>query len=257
MTNNKRLSGALAYMNATRAILDQITVTQTTAIDAAAAAVVSTLEQDGLIYLFGTGHSHMMAEEGHYRAGGLGAVCPILSSGLMLHESAAASTAIERTRGMGPAVLSSYDLSERDTIFIFSNSGVNAAPVETALAAAETGATVVAIVSADYAATVPPRIDGKKLTDVADIVIDNKGVPGDSLVAVGESGLRTGPASTVSGAFILNAVLTEAIWRMAESGQTPPIYISANMPGAMEHNETLVARFRREIRIFKFVDVKK
>jgi len=244
MTDHQSLSGATAYMDAVRAILDQIGGAQIAAIDAAATAVVNSLECDGLIYLFGTGHSHMMAEEGHYRAGGLGAVCPILSSGLMLHESAAAGTTIERTRGMGPAVLSRYDLSERDTIFIFSNSGVNAAPVETALAAREAGATVVAIVSADYAATVAPRIDGNKLTDVADIVIDNKGVPGDSLVDIGDTGLRTGPASTVSGAFILNAVLTEAIWRMAEVGQTPPIYISANMPGAMAHNEALVARFR-------------
>ena len=244
MTPNQNLPGATAYMDAVRSTLDQIVATQTAAVDAAATAVVETLARDGLVYLFGTGHSHKMAEEGHYRAGGLGAVCPILSSGLMLHESAAAGTAIERTRGVGPAVLSRYDLSDRDTLFIFSNSGVNAAPVETALAAAETGATVVAIVSADYAATVPPRIDGKKLVDVADIVIDNQGVPGDSLVAVGETGLRTGPASTVTGAFILNAVLTEAIWRLAERGRTPPIYISANMPGAMAHNEALVARFR-------------
>ena len=231
-------------MDAVRAILDQIVATQTSAIDAAATAVVKTIAQDGLVYLFGTGHSHMMAEEGHYRAGGLGAVCPILSSGLMLHEGAAAGTAIERTRGLGPAVLSRYNLSQRDTIFIFSNSGVNAGPVETAMAARETGATVIAIISVDYAATVPARIDGKKLADVAEIIIDNKGVPGDSLVEVGESGLRTGPASTVAGAFILNAVLTEATWRLAASGQTPPIYISANMPGAMAHNEALVARFR-------------
>lgn len=238
------LPGASSYFDAIRDILEQIVSTQGAAIDAAASAVVRTIEADGLVYLFGTGHSHMMAEEGHYRAGGLGAVCPILSSGLMLHESAAASTAIERTPGVGPAVLSRYQLTPDDTLFIFSNSGVNAAPVETALAAKALGVTLVAVASLDYAKATPAKVDGRKLTDIADIVIDNKGVPGDSLVQVGESGLRTGPASTVTGAFILNAVLTEAIWRLAASGRTPPIYISANMSGAMDHNEALVNRFR-------------
>ncbi len=241
---SQSIPGAKAYMDAVQTILEQIASTQSTAIDAAATSVVDTLAHDGLVYLFGSGHSHMMAEEGHYRAGGLGAVCPILSGALMLHESAAASTAVERTPGIGPAVLSRYGLTANDTLFVFSNSGVNQAPLEVTLAAKAVGVTVIAVVSLDYSLVTPPKVDGQRLADVADIVIDNRGVPGDSLVEIGETGLRTGPASTVSGAFILNAVLTEAIRRMAESGQTPPIYISANMPGAMEHNETLVTRFR-------------
>ena len=238
------LRGADAYCTAALTILNQIITTQTDAIDAAAASVVNSIEADGLVYLFGTGHSHMMAEEGHYRAGGLGAICPILSSSLMLHESAAASTRVERTPGIGSAVLSRYAPTTDDTLFVFSNSGVNAAPVETALAAKAYGLTVIGVVSLDYSLNTAPKVDGKRLSDVADIVIDNRGVPGDSLVEIGDSGLRTGPASTVSGAFILNAVLTEAIWRLAEVGTTPPIYISANMPGAIEHNDELVKRFR-------------
>jgi uncharacterized phosphosugar-binding protein len=83
-------------------------------------------------------------------------------------------------------------------------------------------------------------------------VIDNHGVPGDALVAVQETGLRTGPASTISGAFILNAILTEVAWRLAstaanagrEAVAAVPIYISANMPGALDHNASLVARYR-------------
>jgi uncharacterized phosphosugar-binding protein len=76
-------------------------------------------------------------------------------------------------------------------------------------------------------------------------VIDNHGVPGDALVAVGEGGLRTGPGSTIAGAFILNAILTEVAWRLAQaSPDDVPIYISANMPGALAHNTGLVARYR-------------
>ena len=77
---------------------------------------METLEDGGLIYLFGTGHSHMLAEEGHYRAGGLAAVCPVLHSSLMLHEGAVISTKMERTSGLGSAVLSRYRPHEKGCV---------------------------------------------------------------------------------------------------------------------------------------------
>ncbi len=135
----------------------------------------------------------MLAEEGHYRAGGLAPVVPMLAATLMLHESAVVSTRLERTPGVGAAVVSRYGLTPADTIFVFSNSGVNAVPVEVALTAKEAGATVIAIVALDYAATVAPGPTGRKLADIADIVLNNHGVPGDALVAVQDTGLRTGP----------------------------------------------------------------
>lgn len=238
------LHGAKRYMSALQRLLDAIASTQMEAIEAAVDAVLASFRQDGLLYLFGTGHSHMLAEEGHYRAGGLAPVCPILATPLMLHESAVVSTRYERTPGIGPAVLSRYALSARDTIIIFSNSGVNAVPVEAALAARESGATIIAVVALDYAASVAVGPAGHKLADLADIVIDNQGVPGDALVEIGNNGLRTGPASTIAGAFILNAILTEVAWRLAETDAELPIYISANMPGAREHNARLVERYR-------------
>ena len=70
---------------------------------------------------------------------GLAAVCPILISGLMLHESATASTWLERTPGVIAAVLERYPLTKGDTLIVFSNSGVNAAPVEIAKIAKERG----------------------------------------------------------------------------------------------------------------------
>jgi uncharacterized phosphosugar-binding protein len=244
MTHDNKLQGAQAYMDAVRERLDSIACQQLEAIDRAAAAIVKAVEADGQVYLFGTGHSHMLAEEGHYRAGGLAAVCPILHSSLMLHEGSVISTKMERMNGLGPAVLSSYRPTSKDVLVIFSNSGVNAVPVETALAAKEIGMTLIAVVAQDYAAQVPAGPSGKKLTDIADIVLDNHGVAGDSLVELAGNGLRVGPFSTIAGAFIWNAVLTEVVWRMSEQGVTPPVYISANMPGAREHNTALVEQYR-------------
>ena len=88
-----------------------------------------------------------------------------------------------------------------------------------------------------------PGPAGKKLGDLANVVIDNQGPRGDALVPL-PNGLRTGSGSTVTGAFILNAVLAETVTRLVALGIDPPVYISSNMPDAEAHNERLVARYR-------------
>lgn len=237
------VTAAARYMRAVRDLLDVIANQEAAQVQAAAAAIASALRAGRLLYIFGTGHSHMLAEEGHYRAGGLAPVCPVLASSLMLHEGAVASTQLERTNGVAPAVLARYAVQPDDVMIIFSNSGANAVPVEMALVAKEQGMMVIGVVALDYAATVKAGPSGRKLADVADIVIDNHGVPGDALIEVGD-GLRTGPASTVAGAFILNAVLTEVAAQLAQEGAAPPVYVSANMPGAAAHNAALIAHYR-------------
>lgn len=244
MDHHDHLQGAQAYLDAIRERLDAIASQQMDAIDKAAAAFVETIEAGGMIYLFGTGHSHMLAEEGHFRAGGLAPVCPVLHSSLMLHEGAVVSTRLERSPGLGPAVLARYRPTPKDVLVVFSNSGVNTVPVETALAGREIGMKVIAVIAQEYAAQVPVGPTGKKLAEIADIVLDNHGVAGDALVQLPNSELRVGPLSTIAGAFILNAVLTEAVWRINAKGVMPPVYISANMPGAKEHNATLTERYR-------------
>ena len=243
MTEDK-IQGARAYMNSVRSILDQAAETQGEAIDRAATAIVRAIKAGGILYLFGSGHSHMLAEEGHYRAGGLAPVVPILASSLMLHEWSTGSSKFERTVGLAPTILARYQPAERDVLVIFSNSGVNAAPVEMALTAKQKGLTVIGIVSLEYASHAPLSPLGKRLSEVADIVIDNQLPPGDALVEIGNADLRSGPGSTVLGAFLLNALLTEVVWRLAAEGITPPVFISSNMPGGAQHNQELIERYK-------------
>ncbi len=238
-----KLHGATAYMEAVRDLLDDIARTQADAIDRAASALVETIKCDGTIFLFGSGHSHMLAEEGHYRAGGLAPVTPILIDALMLHEGALRSTAIERIAGLAEGLLKTYAPKPGDVLFIFSNSGVNAVPVEMALAGKQAGLTVIAVISAAYAEVAQRGPTGKKLGEVADIVIDNRGVVGDAVVPIGERGFRVGPTSTIAGAFILNAIVAETAWRLDQQGLPVPAYISANVPGASEHNRALIERY--------------
>jgi uncharacterized phosphosugar-binding protein len=212
------------------------------AIAAAADAIERTAKADGLVYVFGTGHSHTMAEEAHYRAGGLALTVPILAGVTMVHEGAVAGTVFERMSGIVAPVFARYPIGPNDVLIVVSNSGVNTATVEAAMIGKAAGATVIAITSVTYSKL---AAQGRtRLADVADIVLDNGGPPGDATTSVPGSDLRVGPVSTSIGAALMNAVFAEAAARLQSAGVAAPIYLSANMPGAKEVNEALVARYR-------------
>jgi uncharacterized phosphosugar-binding protein len=211
--------------------------------------VAEVLRADGLVHVFGTGHSHMLAEEGLYRAGGLAPVNAILESGLMLHEGASVSTRLEKLPGYSPIVVDKYGFEEGDLLIVVSNSGVNAAPVELAMLARKAGLKVLAICSMAYSksADLKPEVPAR-LYELADLTLDNLGEPGDAVVEVDGTGLKVGPTSTVIGAALLNAVFVEATCTLAAEGTEPPVYRSSNMPGASEHNRRLVERYKSRIR---------
>ncbi|HWK67827.1 MAG TPA: SIS domain-containing protein [Rhizobiaceae bacterium] len=236
------IATAAAYLNELTERIGKLLKQNGAALAEAADAVEKTARADGLVYIFGTGHSHTMAEEAHYRAGGLALTVPILSGPTMVHEGAVAGTVFERMPGLVAPIFDRYPIGPDDVLIIVSNSGVNAAPVEAAQIGKERGATVIAITSETYSrAAAKGRT---RLADVADIVLDNGAPPGDAITAVPGSALRVGPISTPVGAAMMNAVLAEVAARLQASGVQAPIYLSANMPGAAEVNEALIARYR-------------
>ena len=133
------MSKAVEYFENMQKIMSRILSEQIDNIEKAARAVADTLENGGRIHAFGTGHSHMLAEEIFYRAGGLVNVNPILESGLMLHESASKSTALERLEGYGEIIFDFNNINEKDVLFLFSNSGRNGVAIDLALIAKEKG----------------------------------------------------------------------------------------------------------------------
>jgi uncharacterized phosphosugar-binding protein len=215
-------------------------------IAAAGALLAEAFGADGLAYVFGSGHSHMFAEEGFYRAGGSARVAPVLLGPFMLHESAEHSTHLEREHGWAPKILDAYPIDPAtDVLIVVSNSGANPLPVEVAALGKERGLPVVAITSLSYAKA--STADGPRLHEIADVVIDNGCPPGDALVDTG-LGDRVGPASTVVGMALLNAMLVEATARQIQAGRRPEVYRSAGIPGAAEHNAALADAFRGRIR---------
>lgn len=197
------------------------------AIVAAARVISDAIEAQKTWWIFGTGHSHMLAEEVWGRAGGVTAVRPILEPSLMLHEGLEKSSVFERLAGMAEALMGVYPVAAGDVILIISNSGRNAVPVEMASLARERGAKVIALTSRTHTESVESRApSGKKLIDLADIVIDNHGVPGDAIVQ--RDGNSVGPTSTVVGALLLQSMVCEVVDMLEASGVSLDIFKSLN-----------------------------
>ncbi len=195
---------------------------------AAARLVADVISRDGLIYVFGCGHSHLPGLDAFYRAGGLANVSPILDTDLMLHNGAAKSSRMEKMSGIAPEVLRRYCLTERDMLFVFSASGKNSVPVEMAEAARALGVTVVGISSSSYYER------GGRLHNAVDIAIDCKVPYGDAAIEVGDA--KMGGLSTSAACFILNSCLIEGAKLALAEGKEPPVYLSGNIEGGKEHN---------------------
>jgi uncharacterized phosphosugar-binding protein len=219
--------------------------TQRDKIEIAAEWVSEALRQERFIYAFGSGHSHALAEEMFFRAGGLARVVPILDTRLMVHESASASTMWERQEGLATEILAKYKLGQGDIFFIISNSGRNAVPIEMALEGLKRGAKTIAVTSAKAAAHFPSRhSSGKKLSEVVNLSIDNFAEAGDAVIEIGS--LRTGPTSTITSALILNSIVVAAVEKIFQSGdKKPEVWGSAN--AEVVNNEALLARYRGNI----------
>ncbi len=242
MMPSRCMNDAGRYLDAALAAMGALKASALPEIESAAEAMAKAASGGHRIYVFGSGHSHMLAEEAHYRAGGLAAVVPVLSTAFMLHEGAAASTAIERTPGVAAVVLSRYPIGAGDVLVVVSNSGVNAAPVEAARHARSAGALVVAVTSVAYSTQ---AAKGRTtLFSLADIVLDTGAPPGDAAVEIAGLGVKAGPLSTILGTALLNAALVGAAARLAKQPGGAPVYLSANMPGAEAHNARLIARYK-------------
>lgn len=235
------------YQEVTRT-LERVFCGQARQLQQTAALVADAFAADGLVYLFGCGHSHLITEDVFYRAGGFAPVCPILDSALMLHDGAVKSSCLERMPGLARPVFDRFPITQRDVLIVFSTSGINPVPTEMAQCAREKGVPVVAVVSRAYDGDASRHPAGHKLTDFADIILDNGVCHGDAAVEVGDSGVRVGPVSTISACTILQAVMVQAAELLWERGAELPVYVSGNLPSGMERNAGLIERYRSRIR---------
>ena len=214
----------------------RIEAEEANALSSASDAVAEVICRDGLVHVFGCGHSHLAALDTFYRAGGLACVSPVLDEDLMLHDGAAKSSRMEKMPGIAIEAFRRAAVdSAKDLLVVISASGKNAAPVEMLRTAKAACVKTVAISSSAYTS------HGGVMLAEADIAIDCKVPYGDAVIEVGTG--KMGGLSTYASLFILNSVLIQGAKKALVRGVTPPIYTSGNVEGGMARNVALEERY--------------
>ena len=222
---------------------------QKSIIDEAAEAVKTALTEKHSVFIFGCSHAGILAEEVFYRTGGLAVINPIFFPGFMLNTRPITMTSqLERLDGLGKILVKENRLKKDDVLIIHSVSGRNNVPVEMAEEAKALGVKTIAVTNIAYSSAVTSRHpSGKRLFEVCDIVIDNKGCVGDAAVTLEGLPEKIGPTSTACGAALINALVIETVGKMLEEGKIPPVFLSANLDGGDEHNKKIFEEYKDSI----------
>jgi uncharacterized phosphosugar-binding protein len=243
-----------SYMEAMIAAQQAMMEREASHIEEAARVITQSLRRDGVLHMFGSGHSHLPPEEAFYRSGGLAAVSPLLDPSLMFHEGTEKCIALEKWDGYATRfVLPKYELRPEDVLMVFSASGRNNAPIEVALAAREKGLYTIGVTSRRYSASVPSlHPSGKHLADVVDLVLDHDVPPGDTLVSIEtmpELG-TTGGASTALAIILVHAIVASVIENFVKVGEVPPMIRCPNVgvvQESLQANARTLARYRQRL----------
>lgn len=221
-------------------------------LDPAIELVVESLSNGGVLQAFGTGHSQAFAMEIAGRAGGFIPTSLIALRDVVLRGSRDPSqlsgAGLERDATVVDELFSLSALDPADVFLIASNSGVNGSIVGMALRAQADGHKVIAVTSLEHTNAVTPKHpSGRRLSEIADVTIDNRAPFGDTTIDLA-GGIGVGAVSSMTAAYIAQLLTIGAASRILATGATPPIYISANIPGGDEHNHALEQRYGDRIR---------
>jgi uncharacterized phosphosugar-binding protein len=235
------MKAAIDYLEQAQAILDRIRSTQMDNIAKAAEICAQTIAQNGLVHLFGTGHSRMFVEEMFPRHGSFPGFHPVVELSLTFHNPVVGANGqrqamfLEHVEGFAAVILRNFVLNPPDSFIIFSNSGVNEVVVEMALEVKRRSLPVIAVVSMEHCYAVQPRhSSGQRLPDIADVIIDNGTPAGDAIVQVDGLEDPVGPGSTVGAATVTNALKCLIAEKLTKAGKPPMVLTSGYFIGADE-----------------------
>ena len=224
------------WFGGARRLIDNIEQTQMKSLLEAARLCADAIEDDGMVHLFGTGHSRIPLEEMFPRYGSFPGFHPIAELSMTFHTQVVGANGqrqamfIERTEGLGEVILSNFTFGEKDVMMVFSTGGSTAVPIDVAVGARDRGMPVIAVTAVDHSmASKSGHSSGTRLLDHADVVIDLGTPPGDSLVDIDGAGVRVGPGSTIANVAVVNAVKVAVASILHDRGSLPPVITGAQL----------------------------
>ncbi|MFE8698645.1 sugar isomerase domain-containing protein [Cytobacillus sp. FJAT-53684] len=212
-------------------------------IERASAIIVESFHNGGILQLFGCGHSHLLAQDAYYRAGGLVPVRPITIESLMLHSGALASSKNEKDPAFIEKNLENFEFKKNDVLIVISTSGCNPVPIDVAQLGKKAGITVLSLQSLKYKEQLTRHESGQRLEDVVDLVLNTHIPVGDGILS--RQGIQYGPASTVVGSAILHALFSQVIEKLEMDRL--PVFQSANVSSDQSANMALIEKYKSRI----------
>jgi uncharacterized phosphosugar-binding protein len=236
-------------------LLERLSSTQADAIEQASQWCADAIGADGLVHLFGTGHSRMPVEEMFPRYGSYPGFNPIAELSMTFHTQVVGANGqrqamfIERMPGLADVILDNFRFGPRDVLVVFSAGGTTAVPVEMARGGRALGLRVIAVtsVSQSLSSDVDPGV-GSRLLDEADLVIDLCTPPADALVTIDGLDTPVGPGSTVTAVAIVNSIKVRTAELLTERGLMPPVITRASVVGADRSRDLFDAAYREHSR---------
>ncbi len=232
------MNAAITYFDRVTKLLQEVRDHEIGNIEQAAAICANAIGEGGLVFLFGNGHSRMLCEEMTPRQGCFPGFVALVELALSNHANIVGTNGLraplhlEKYEGYSEEILKGFHFGPHDAFIVISTSGIRPVVVEVAIGARKRGLPVIAIVSRRHCEqSTPAHSSGKKLIDVADVIIDNHCPPGDCLLELEGLEWRTGPSSTVTGAAIINMLRCEVAERLLARGHKPELLPSHQFVG--------------------------
>jgi uncharacterized phosphosugar-binding protein len=245
----------LAWLDAARGVLDRIAATQVEAMEQASQWCAEAIAADGLVHLFGTGHSRIPVEEMFPRYGSYPGFNPIVELSMTFHTQVVGANgqrqamAIERMPGLAGVILSNFAFGPKDVMMVFSAGGATAVPVEMARGARARELRVVAVTSVAQSTTdEPDPVTGVRLADEADLVIDLCTPHADALIDIDGVDTPVGPGSTIAAVAVVNSIKVRTAQLLAERGALPPTITRASVVGAERSRSLFDAAYQEHAR---------
>jgi uncharacterized phosphosugar-binding protein len=237
------------FLAAARVLLDRLEA-QSEAIERASLICADAIGADGLVHLFGTGHSRIPVEEMFPRYGSFPGFHPIVELSMTFHTQVVGANGqrqamfIERTEGLAEVVLANFDLGPPDAMIVFSASGLTAVPIEIAQGARARGLPVVAVTSvAQSLAGEPVHPSGTRLLDHADVVLDLCTPPGDAMVELVGLDTPLGPGSSLAAIALVNEVKVQTAALLVARDAMPPVISSEAVVGRARSQDLFDAAY--------------
>jgi uncharacterized phosphosugar-binding protein len=250
-----RSAPGLPWMTAAADLLQEVVDTQAEAIETASQWSAEAIAADGLVHLFGTGHSRIPVEEMFPRYGSYPGFNPIVELSMTFHTQVVGANGqrqamfIERMPGLAEVVLSNFSFGPLDVMMVFSAGGTTAVPVEMARGARARGMRVIAVTSVQQSrsAAVDPAV-GSRLLDEADLVIDLCTPPADALIDIPGLDTPVGPGSTITAVAIVNSIKVRTAQLLVEQGAMPPVLTRGSVVGPERSKDLFDAAYREHAR---------